>query len=131
MPPLEQFQEKCGAVFPGNCEETKAGSAIRTLNRSSGQIEGNGMASVSDFEQGQTFTVEAGGRQIPLELSAVKPIAASPRPGGGFSLLFKGPREIALPQATYLFTGESGSHEIFIVPVAADATGRLYEAVFN
>nr|WP_245465814.1 hypothetical protein [Mesorhizobium sp. M7A.T.Ca.TU.009.02.1.1] len=107
------------------------GSAIRTLNRSSGQIEANGMASVSDFEQGQTFTIEAGGRQIPLELSAVKPIAASPRPGGGFSLLFKGPRDIALPQATYLFTGESGSHEIFIVPVAADATGRLYEAVFN
>ncbi|WP_292662315.1 hypothetical protein [Mesorhizobium sp.] len=113
---------------PGNCEETKAGSAIRTLNRSSGQIEANGMA---DFEQGQTFTIEAGGQQIPLELSAVKPIAASPRPGGGFSLLFKGPRDIALPQATYLFTGESGSHEIFIVPVAADATGRLYEAVFN
>ncbi len=89
------------------------------------------MASVSDFEQGQTFTIEAGGKQIPLELSAVKPIAASPRLGGGFSLLFRGPRDIALPQATYLFTGESGSHEIFIVPVAADAAGRLYEAVFN
>ncbi|RWC40379.1 MAG: hypothetical protein EOS55_28005 [Mesorhizobium sp.] len=89
------------------------------------------MASVLDFEQGQTFTIEAGGQQIPLELSAVNPIAASPRPGGGFSLLFRGPREIALPQATYRFTGENGTHEIFIVPVAADATARLYEAVFN
>jgi hypothetical protein len=89
------------------------------------------MASASDFEQGQTFTIEAGGQQIPLELSAVNPIAASPRPGGGFSLLFRGPREIALPQATYLFTGKNGTHEIFIVPIAADAAGRLYEAVFN
>jgi hypothetical protein len=73
----------------------------------------------------------AGGRQISLELSAVNHIAASPRPGGGFSLLFRGPREPALPQATYLFTDKSNSYEIFIVPVAADAAGRLYEAVFN
>ncbi|MBZ9717349.1 hypothetical protein LB519_05770 [Mesorhizobium sp. AD1-1] len=131
MPPLEQFREKCAAVFPWQLRRNKELDRIRTLNRSSAQIEANGMASVSDFEQGQTFTIEAGGKQIPLELSAVKPIAASPRPGGGFSLLFRGPRDIALPQATYLFTGESGSHEIFIVPVAADAAGRLYEAVFN
>ncbi|WP_245267612.1 hypothetical protein [Mesorhizobium sp. WSM1293] len=131
MPPLEQFREKCAAVFPWQLRRNKKLDRIRTLNRSSAQIEANGMASVSDFEQGQTFTIEAGGKQIPLELSAVKPIAASPRLGGGFSLLFRGPRDIALPQATYLFTGESGSHEIFIVPVAADAAGRLYEAVFN
>lgn len=89
------------------------------------------MASVTDFEQGQEFTVEAGSRRVSLELSAVTPIAASPRPGGGFSLMFRGPRETPLPQATYRFTGTSGAHDIFIVPVAADATGRLYEAVFN
>ncbi|WP_404925752.1 DUF6916 family protein [Mesorhizobium sp. ORM16] len=91
------------------------------------------MASASDFEQavGQAFTVEAGGRQIALELSAVNRIASSPRPGGGFSLLFKGPRETALPQATYRFADSGATHDIFIVPVAADATGRLYEAVFN
>ncbi|MFC3326528.1 DUF6916 family protein [Mesorhizobium cantuariense] len=104
---------------------------IQALNRSNRRIEANGMASVTDFEQGQVFTIDAGGRQVSLELSAVNPIAASPRPGGGFSLMFRGPRETALPQATYLFTGRSGTHEIFIVPVAADATGRLYEAVFN
>ncbi|MBZ9855762.1 hypothetical protein LB566_18305 [Mesorhizobium sp. CA13] len=91
------------------------------------------MASASDFEQavGQAFTVEAGGRQIALELSAVNRIASSPRPGGGFSLLFKGPRATALPQATYRFAGNGDTHDIFIVPVAADATGLLYEAVFN
>lgn len=89
------------------------------------------MASATDFEQGQTFTVEAGGEPISLELSAVNPIPGSPRPGGGFSLMFRGPRETPLPQATYRLTGTSGVHDIFIVPVAADATGRVYEAVFN
>ena len=89
------------------------------------------MASVSDFEQGQSFSVEAGGRTIALELSAVKPIANSPREGGGFTLLFKGPRDAALPQAIYRLVGEGQSHDIFIVPVAADAAGYVYEAVFN
>lgn len=89
------------------------------------------MASVTDFEQGQVFTIDAGGRQVSLKVSAVNPIAASSRPGGGFSLMFRGPRETPLPQATYRFTGTSGVHDIFIVPVAADASGRLYEAVFN
>ena len=96
-----------------------------------GNKRSDGMTSVTDFEQGQVFTVEAGGKPVSLELSAVKPIAASPRPGGGFSLVFRGPRETPLPQATYRFTGHGGEHEIFIVPIAADAAGRLYEAVFN
>ncbi|MER8567287.1 hypothetical protein NKH85_00370 [Mesorhizobium sp. M0924] len=89
------------------------------------------MASISDFEQGQSFSVEAGGQTLTLELSAVQPIANSPRDGGGFMLLFTGPRDAALPQAIYRFNGKSGAHEIFIVPIAADAAGRLYEAVFN
>jgi len=101
------------------------------LRRQGKWNEADGMASLADFEQGQEFTVEAGGQWVSLELSAVKPIPASPRPGGGFSLIFRGPRETPLPQATYRFTGTSGVHDIFIVPVAADATGRLYEAVFN
>ncbi|WP_214473888.1 hypothetical protein [Mesorhizobium sp. dw_380] len=87
----------------------------------------------ADFEQaiGQAFTIETGSGQIALELSAVNRIASSPRPGGGFSLLFRGPRETALPQATYRLAGNGVVHDIFIVPVAADAAGRLYEAVFN
>ncbi|MBZ9745789.1 hypothetical protein LB516_11080 [Mesorhizobium sp. CO1-1-7] len=91
------------------------------------------MAAAADFEQaiGQAFIIETGAGRISLELSAVNRIAASPRPGGGFSLLFRGAREIALPQATYSLAGAGGVHDIFIVPVAADATGRTYEAVFN
>jgi len=91
------------------------------------------MASAADFEQavGKAFVIAAGDRQISLELSAVRRIANSARPDGGFSLLFTGPRDIALPQATYRFTGNGAAHDIFIVPVAADAAGRHYEAVFN
>lgn len=91
------------------------------------------MASLSDFDQtvGQSFSVEADGKAIALELSAVKPIASSPREGGGFTLLFKGPREAPLPQAVYRFVRNGSSHDIFIVPVSADATGYVYEAVFN
>ncbi|TPM27945.1 hypothetical protein FJ967_29985 [Mesorhizobium sp. B2-3-4] len=87
----------------------------------------------ADFEQaiGQAFVIDTGGGRITLELSAVNRIDASPRPGGGFSLLFRGPREIALPQAIYSLAGAGGVHDIFIVPVAADANGRTYEAVFN
>ena len=50
--------------------------------------QGRRMTSVSDFEQGQSFSVEAAGQTIALELSAIKPIANSPRDGGGFTLLF-------------------------------------------
>jgi len=91
------------------------------------------MISASDFESsvGQTFTIDAGGTQLQLELKAVKPLSSSARPGGGFSLQFKGPRETTLQQATYRFVGSDFSDDIFIVPISADATAVFYEAVFN
>ena len=110
-----------------------------SLTRSGDIAPGNkrseidGMASVSDFKQavGSVFTVAIGGRAVSLELTAVHQIASSPRPGGGFTLLFKGPRDISLPQAIYHLAGDAITHDIFIVPVSADATGYQYEAVFN
>ncbi len=97
------------------------------------QSEANCMASASDFEQavGSVFTAEIGGRMVSLELTAVRQIAASPRTGGGFTLLFKGPRDIGLPQAIYHLTSDAITDDIFIVPVSGDATGYVYEAVFN
>ncbi|BCM17436.1 DUF6916 family protein [Mesorhizobium sp. J8] len=91
------------------------------------------MVSVADFDQavGQTFIVETNGKMVALELSAVRRIANSPREGGGFSLLFKGPREMLLPQATYHFVGSELAHDIFIVPISGDQTSYTYEAVFN
>lgn len=97
------------------------------------QLKADGMALVSEFEQalGSTFTVETGGRTVLLELTDVSRIASSPRDGGGFSLLFKGPRDAALRQAMYRFTGGGIVDDIFIVPVSADAAGYVYQAVFN
>ncbi|TPI29980.1 hypothetical protein FJW07_29760 [Mesorhizobium sp. B3-1-9] len=91
------------------------------------------MASATQFEQavGQTFVVEAGGQMVALELASVKRVANSPRAGGGFSALFKGPREMLLPQATYRFVGSEITHDIFIVPISGDQAGYIYEAVFN
>lgn len=91
------------------------------------------MASVADFERavGSVFGIAIGGRSVSLELTAVRQIVASPRPGGGFALMFKGPRDIGLPQATYHFTNDAITDDIFIVPVSVDATGYVYEAVFN
>ena len=49
-----------------------------------------------------------------------------------FSLLFRGPAESMLPQRSYALSNErTGQIEIFLVPVARDAAGVTYEAVFN
>lgn len=49
-----------------------------------------------------------------------------------FSLVFLGPREPVLPQRIYgLANDELGELEIFLVPIAQDADGTRYEAVFT
>jgi hypothetical protein len=49
-----------------------------------------------------------------------------------FSLSFRGPAEPVLPQRIYrLEHAGLGTLEIFLVPVAHDATGTEYEAVFG
>ncbi len=52
--------------------------------------------------------------------------------GEQFSLIFRGPREPALPQRIYaLEHPEMGRIELFLVPVGEEESGRLYEAYFN
>jgi hypothetical protein len=49
-----------------------------------------------------------------------------------FSLYFRGPRQVVLPQAIYRVEHEMmGPMEIFLVPIGPDAQGMRYEAVFN
>ncbi len=49
-----------------------------------------------------------------------------------FSVLFRGPTEPALEQATYLLNhAELGDLTLFLVPIAADETSRTYEVIFN
>jgi hypothetical protein len=83
---------------------------------------------------GQTFTVgEAGGTTIELLLVEATATEAGPQaPRPPFSLLFHGPAEPFLPQASYRFEHESlGVLGIFIVPLGRDEHGATYEAIFG
>jgi hypothetical protein len=61
--------------------------------------------------------------------------AGGPVPGAArapFSLVFSGPFEAQLPQATFLLAHpELGELPIFLVPIGSDADGVRYEAVFG
>lgn len=49
-----------------------------------------------------------------------------------FAILFRGPLEPALGQGLYQMEQDRlGSFDMFIVPVARDAQGYQYEAIFN
>ncbi|MGN6276810.1 MAG: DUF6916 family protein [Solirubrobacterales bacterium] len=82
---------------------------------------------------GETFTVGGeGGAKVELLLVEAASKDAGPHaPRPPFSLLFQGPAEPFLPQATYRFENSSlGVTEIFIVPLGHDEHGTTYEAFF-
>jgi hypothetical protein len=82
---------------------------------------------------GETFTVGSeGGTTVELVLAEAAAQEAGPQaPRPPFSLLFHGPAEPFLPQATYRFEHSSlGVIGIFIVPLGRDEHGTTYEAVF-
>ena len=85
---------------------------------------------VSDFTVGDTFDVEASGAVHVLRVEQVEELPRAARDAGAFRLLFAGPPQPLLEQATYEFRGSRRSDAIFIVPVAADAQAVHYEAIF-
>ena len=55
-----------------------------------------------------------------------------PRSREPFSLLFRGPLDVVLPQRIYpLEHPDMGRFELFLVPIGPDAEGMRYEAVFS
>ena len=81
---------------------------------------------------GTTFAIEAAPAGVALVLESVTTLAD--RPGGRdpFSLLFRGPAEPLLLQSIRrLEHAQLGVLEIFIVPLAPDAGGARYEAIFS
>jgi hypothetical protein len=84
---------------------------------------------------GEVFVLdhEQAGR-LDLELLEARAVGGDRPPGDGrepFSLLFRGPVEPLLPQRIYRLEHDVvGPLEIFIVPVARDAAGTHYEAIF-
>ena len=88
----------------------------------------------------ETFTPHIGsafkvtmqaGASLGLELVEVQPGPTSPKVMQ-FSIFFRGPREPALSQRMYhLQHPRLGEMDLFLVPVAQEPQGMMYQAVFN
>ena len=72
---------------------------------------------------------------VPLVLEEVQPFPALKHARGDmerFSLFFRGPGDVPLVQHIYRVEHEAmGEMDIFLVPVALDAQGFRYEAVYS
>jgi hypothetical protein len=86
--------------------------------------------SIDDFEAhvGEAYGLD--GSDISLILESTSALPGSSRPGGGFRLAFRGPREPVLPQAIYTMRRSAEVLDLFIVPNALTDAGAEYEAVF-
>jgi Domain of unknown function (DUF6916) len=83
-------------------------------------------------EVGTRFRIRSGPfAGVELLLSALEERTAA-KDYDAFSLMFDGPAQPRLPQATYELEHPAlGAHAVFIVPVADLAPGIRYEAAFN
>ena len=84
---------------------------------------------------GEAFRIEGDqGSSLDLMLTEAKTGPWQPDEGStfAFELTFRGPADPMLPQATYRLTNATlGPADIFLVPIARDAEGVTYQAVFS
>lgn len=82
-----------------------------------------------------TFALKLGESSLDLTLTQATKPPMRPYPGmmrEPFSLYFKSGSPVVLPQRIYPLAHDAmGRLDIFIVPIARDAQGIVYEAVFN
>lgn len=78
---------------------------------------------------GQTFRLALdSSRRLEVELIEATGVGE----GRPFSLVFRGPKDLRLPQRIYPFEHDRlGAFDLFIVPIGLDEHGLRYEAVFN
>jgi hypothetical protein len=83
----------------------------------------------------ETFTVDLGHGKSPFVLIEAKPLAAPAIRGmvrAPFSLLFHHVSPVLFPQRIYQMESPGiGDFGVFLVPVARNQDGFLYQAVFN
>jgi hypothetical protein len=79
---------------------------------------------------GKAYEILVGGGRLPVVLEEAQQLPGSPREGGGFRLVFRGPYQPIVPQGIYPVQQGSEAHEIFMVPIAQTAAGVQYEAIF-
>lgn len=84
---------------------------------------------------GSSYRLWLAGAAEPIALELVEVTAGGQRPQRnrrGFSLVFRGPRSPQLLQSIYRLEHDAmGELELFLVPIAAEPQGALYEAVFT
>jgi hypothetical protein len=85
---------------------------------------------------GEAFDVVLGEASAGLTLIEARPLPVAGVVSGllrlPFSLLFRSASMIVLPQKIYrLKNAGLGALDIFLVPIARDGAGIVYEAVFN
>lgn len=84
-----------------------------------------------------TFHVDVGEGDSPFVLVEVKPLQSAGTPAAGtvrapFSLLFHNTTAIVFPQRIYAMRHQRmGEFGIFLVAIARDANGFIYQAIFN
>ena len=81
----------------------------------------------------QDFEIVSGGGPLALQLFEARPREAQPgMTREPFTLTFRGPPPLRLPQGIYkMSNAQVGEMEIFLVQIAADQTSSTFEAVFN
>ena len=89
--------------------------------------------SLADFEGcvGEPYEMVFADGTLPVVLETVQALPRSVREGGAFRLEWRGPADPYLQQAIYRFRKGDRLFDMFIVPVARDPGGTLYEAIFN
>jgi len=89
------------------------------------------LAHFKDLDQ-KTCTVRAGEETLELKLDAVVPKERQPQGYECFTLIFKGPGNLMLPQAIYQIEfAEDKTYPLFLVPVDGTKEFVEYEAVFS
>lgn len=83
----------------------------------------------------ETFTVDLGHGKAPFVLVEARPLPTPQLPGmlrSPFSLMFHHVSAVLFPQRIYQMENPGlGEFGIFIVPVARNQDGFVYQAVFN
>src|SRR6266404_8792378 len=82
----------------------------------------------------QDFQIAFPDGALTVQLSEARPLHASHglAEREPFSLVFRGPAQLLLPQGIYKMRNASlGEMEIFLVQIASDQTSSSFEAVFN
>lgn len=80
----------------------------------------------------QDFEITTSAGPLVLQLVEARPRTAPDAGRDPFTLTFRGPPPLRLPQGIYrLNNAQMGEMEIFLVQIAADETSSTIEAVFN